>query len=230
LKPGAGMKLMRGDMGGAATVVSAAFAIAKLKLPINLIVCTPLTENMPGPSATKPGDIIYAMNGKSVEVDNTDAEGRLVLSDAIYYTSTTYKPHTLIDVATLTGAMDIALGEIFSGVFSTSDELWNQLHVAGEAEYDRFWRMPLDEDYGPQIYSSNADLQNTGGRPAGSCTAALFLKPFAEGSDGDDAKMAWAHIDIAGTMEATRPTPYLEKGMTGRPVRALVEYVRRLAQ
>ncbi|TFK42262.1 cytosol aminopeptidase family, catalytic domain-containing protein [Crucibulum laeve] len=229
LKPGAGMKLMRADMGGAATVVSSALAIAKLQVPINLVVCTPLTENMPGPSATKPGDIVYAMNGKSVEVDNTDAEGRLVLSDAIYYTATEFKPHTLIDVATLTGAMDIALGEVLAGVFSTSDTLWSQLHAAGEAEYDRFWRMPLDDDYLPQIHGSNADLQNTGGRPAGSCTAALFLKPFAEGIDAEENPMAWAHIDIAGVMEATRPTPYLEKGMTGRPVRALVEYTRRLA-
>jgi len=232
LKPGAGMKLMRGDMGGAATVVSSALAIAKLKLPINLVVSTPLTENMPGPSATKPGDIIYAMNGKSVEVDNTDAEGRLVLSDAIYYTATEYKPHTLIDLATLTGAMVIALGEVYSGVFSTSDELWEQLHTAGEVEHDRFWRMPLDEEFGPQIHSSNADLQNTGGRPAGSATAALFLKPFAEGceaKEGEEPAMKWAHIDIAGSMEATRPSPYQDKGMTGRPVRALVEYVRRLS-
>ncbi|KAI0268596.1 leucine aminopeptidase [Gloeopeniophorella convolvens] len=234
LKPPAGMKLMRGDMGGAATVVSAALAIAKLRLPVNLVVVTPLCENLPGPSANKPGDIVYAMNGKSIEIDNTDAEGRLILSDALYYISTTYKPHTLVDVATLTGAMDIALGEIFSGVFSTSDSLWEELHAAGEAEYDRFWRMPFDEDYGPQIYSSNADLCNTGGRPAGSCTAALFLKAFVEGiepKDGEDeAVLRWAHIDIAGTMEATRPTPYLEKGMTGRPVRALVEWVKRLGQ
>ncbi|KIM38237.1 hypothetical protein M413DRAFT_447983 [Hebeloma cylindrosporum] len=232
LKPGADMKLMRGDMGGAATVVSAALAIAKLSIPVNLVVSTPLTENMPGPSATKPGDIIYAMNGKSVEVDNTDAEGRLVLSDAIYYTATEYKPHTLIDVATLTGAMMIALGEVYSGVFSTSDELWERLHAAGEIEHDRFWRMPLDDEFGPLIHSSNADLQNTGGRAGGSCTAALFLKPFAEGSEAKNGQMPamkWAHLDIAGSMEATRPNPYQEKGMTGRPVRALVEYVRQLA-
>ncbi|KAG6899632.1 hypothetical protein C0993_008491 [Termitomyces sp. T159_Od127] len=232
LKPGAGMKLMRGDMGGAATVVSAALAIAQLQLPVNLVVVTPLTENMPGPSATKPGDIVYAMNGKTVEIDNTDAEGRLVLSDAIYYTSTEYKPHTLIDVATLTGAMHVALGEIFSGVFSTSDALWEQLRVAGETEYDRFWRMPLDEDFGPQIYNSNADLQNTGGRDGGSCTAALFLKPFAHGieaEDGQEPALKWAHIDIAGAMEATRATPYQETGMTGRPVRALIEFVRNLS-
>ncbi|TFK66182.1 leucine aminopeptidase [Pluteus cervinus] len=231
LKPGAGMKLMRGDMGGAATVVSTALAVAQLQLPVNLVVVTPLTENMPGPSATKPGDIVYAMNGKTVEVDNTDAEGRLVLSDAIYYASTEYKPHTLIDVATLTGAIVIALGEIYSGVYSTSDNLWQQLHTAGEAEYDRFWRMPLDDDFNFQIHGSNADLQNTGGRPAGSITAALFLKPFADGIesvDGKDPVMNWAHIDIAGAMESTRGTPYQEKGMTGRPVRALLEYIRRL--
>ncbi|KAI0048288.1 hypothetical protein FA95DRAFT_1491191 [Auriscalpium vulgare] len=234
LKPSAAMKLMRGDMGGAATVVSAALAIAKLRLPVNLIVTAALAENLPGPSASKPGDIVYAMNGKSIEIDNTDAEGRLVLADALYYTSTTYKPHTLIDVATLTGAMDIALGEIFSGIFSTSDSLWEELHTAGEAEYDRFWRMPLDEDFGPQIYSSNADLCNTGGRPGGSCTAALFLKAFVDGIEPkegeEEAELRWAHIDIAGVMEATRPTPYLEKGMTGRPVRALIEWVKRLGQ
>ncbi|KAF5341259.1 hypothetical protein D9611_005985 [Ephemerocybe angulata] len=217
LKPGAGMKLMRGDMGGAAAVVSAGLAIAKLQLPINLVVTTPLTENMPGPSATKPGDIIYAMNGKSVEVDNTDAEGRLVLSDAIYYTSTEYKPHTLIDVATLTYAMIFAVGEVFSGVFSSSDELWQQLYEAGQLEHDRFWRMPMDDEYLPQIHGSNADLQNTGGRPAGSATAALFLKPFVAGLEEGEIK--WAHLDIAGSMEATRPGAYQEKGMTGRPVR-----------
>ncbi|KAI0001370.1 leucine aminopeptidase [Russula compacta] len=234
LKPSADMKLMRGDMGGAAAVVSAALAIAKLRLPVNLVVVTPLCENLPGPSANKPGDIIYAMNGKSVEIDNTDAEGRLILSDALYYTSTTYKPHTLIDVATLTGAVMVALGDVYSGVFSTSDSLWEELREAGETEYDRFWRLPLDEDYGPQIYSSNADLCNTGGRQAGSCTAALFLKSFVDGIEPkageDDAPLRWAHIDIAGTMEVIRPTPYLEKGMTGRPVRALVEWVKRLGE
>ncbi|KAH7911619.1 cytosol aminopeptidase family, catalytic domain-containing protein [Hygrophoropsis aurantiaca] len=232
LKGSADMKLMRGDMGGAAAVVSTVLAIAQLKLPINIVAVTPLCENLPGPSANKPGDIIYAMNGKSVEVDNTDAEGRLVLADALYYASTEFKPHTVIDVATLTSAMEVALGEIYTGVFSTSDSLWEQLHVAGEYEYDRFWRMPLDEDYGPQIYSSNADLCNTGGKPGGSCTAALFLKAFVDGiesKDGKEPAVRWAHVDIAGTMEYTRPNPYQEKGMTGRPVRALVEFAKRLA-
>ncbi|EPQ61358.1 hypothetical protein GLOTRDRAFT_125077 [Gloeophyllum trabeum ATCC 11539] len=233
LKPSADMKLMRGDMGGAATVCAAALAIAQLQLPVNLVVVTPLCENLPGPSANKPGDVVYGMNGKSIEIDNTDAEGRLILADALYYTSTVYKPHTLIDSATLTGAMEIALGEVFSGVFSTSDSLWEELRAAGEAEYDRFWRMPLDADYAPQIARSNADLCNTGGKPAGSCTAALFLQAFVEGieaKDGKEPSLRWAHIDIAGSMEATRPTPYLETGMTGRPVRALVEFVRRLSQ
>jgi len=175
------------------------------------------------------------MNGKSVEIDNTDAEGRLILSDALYYTSTTYKPHTLIDVATLTGAIMIALGEVYTGVFSTSDSLWEELRVAGEAEYDRFWRLPIDDEYGPQIHSSNADLCNTGGRPGGSCTAALFLKAFVDGIEPeagkDDAPLRWAHVDIAGTMETTTATPpYLEKGMTGRPVRALIEWAKRLTE
>ncbi|KAI0713970.1 cytosol aminopeptidase family, catalytic domain-containing protein [Earliella scabrosa] len=233
LKPASGMKLMRGDMGGAATVTATALAIAKLKVPINLVVLTPLTENLPGPTANKPGDVVYAMNGKTIEIDNTDAEGRLVLSDAIYYGSTEFGAHTLIDVATLTGAVDIALGELYSGVYTNSEELWTDLHAAGLREHDRFWRMPLDEEYGPQIYSSNADLCNTGGKRAGSCTAALFLKNFVDGvepADGEDApKIRWAHVDIAGSMEATASSAYQEVGMTGRPTRALIEYLRRAA-
>ncbi|KAH9815527.1 cytosol aminopeptidase family, catalytic domain-containing protein [Melampsora americana] len=240
LKPGAGMKLMRADMGGAACVNSAAWAIAKLQIPIDLIVCTPLTENMPSGHATKPGDIIYAMNGKSIEVDNTDAEGRLVLADALYYASSVYKPRTVIDCATLTGAMVIALGESFSGVFSTSDKLWNDLDAAGKAEHDRFWRMPFDDTYMSQIDGTNADLCNTGGRSAGSCTAAIFLREFVDGlacnataTEGQDKPtedtIAYAHLDIAGSMECTKPEGYNLKGMSGRPVRALIEYVRQEA-
>ncbi|KAF9255019.1 hypothetical protein L218DRAFT_383627 [Marasmius fiardii PR-910] len=229
LKPREGMKAMRGDMGGAAVVVSATLAIARLKLPVNIVTVTPLTENMPGPSATKPGDIVYAMNGKTVEVDNTDAEGRLVLSDAIYYAGTEFKPHTLIDVATLTGAMRVAVGEHYAGCFSSSDDLWKKLSEAGAHEYDRFWRMPLDEDYGPQIYSSNADLCNSGGTPAGSCTAALFLKNFVPGLSGDQPSIKWAHLDIAGANRVTTPRAYLGEGMSGAPVRGLIEYVRRLS-
>ncbi|KAI0770877.1 cytosol aminopeptidase family, catalytic domain-containing protein [Trametes elegans] len=234
LKPSGGMSLMRGDMGGAATVSAAALAIAQLKVPINLVVLTPLTENMPGPAANKPGDIVYAMNGKSVEIDNTDAEGRLILSDALYYGSTEFKAHTVIDVATLTGSMDYGLGEAYSGVFTNSDSLWAELNVAGAREHDRFWRMPLDEEYGAQIYSGNADLVNTGGKRAGCCTAALFLKSFVEGVEptegADEPAVRWAHVDIAGSMEASGSTAYQEKGMTGRPTRALIEFARRLAQ
>ncbi|KAI0816824.1 cytosol aminopeptidase family, catalytic domain-containing protein [Trametes gibbosa] len=234
IKPAAGMALMRGDMGGAATVCAAAVAIAQLQVPINLVVLTPLTENMPGPAANKPGDVVYAMNGKSVDIDNTDAEGRLILSDALYYGSTEFKPKTLIDVATLTGSMDYGVGEVYSGVFTNSDSLWAELHVAGQHEHDRFWRMPLDEEYGPQIYNSNADLINTGGKRAGCCTAALFLKSFVNGvepADGaEEPAIRWAHVDIAGSMEASRSTAYQEAGMTGRPTRALIEFARRLAQ
>ncbi|KAF8761187.1 Cytosol aminopeptidase family, catalytic domain [Rhizoctonia solani] len=226
LKPSANMKLMRGDMGGAAAVSSATLAIAKLKIPINVVTLVALTENMPGPAANKPGDVIYAINGKTVEVDNTDAEGRLILSDTLWYGSSEFNPHTIIDCATLTGAMDVALGTVYSGVFSTSDTLWNELNAAGLAEHDRFWRMPLDEAYGPQIYSSNADLCNTGGKSAGSCTAALFLKSFVKGiaseDDQGEAAVRWAHVDIAGTMDTPRGDAYQEKGMTGRPVRAPV--------
>ncbi|THH03732.1 hypothetical protein EW145_g6051 [Phellinidium pouzarii] len=233
LKPGSNMKLMRGDMGGAASVCAAALAIARLKIPINLVVVVPLTENMPGPAASKPGDVIYAMNGKTVEIDNTDAEGRLVLADALYYASTAFNPHTVVDVATLTGAMETALGSVYSGVFSTSDSLWSELHAAGEHEYDRFWRMPLDDDFAPQIGRSNADLCNTGGRPGGACTAALFLKAFVDGIEEEGAQAArlrWAHIDIAGSMEAVRAEPYQYTGMTGRPTRALIEFASRLAK
>ncbi|MCV2423842.1 leucyl aminopeptidase, partial [Paucibacter sp. DJ4R-1] len=176
------------------------------------------------------GDVIYAINGKTIEIDNTDAEGRLILADTLWYGSSEFNPHTVIDCATLTGAMDVALGTVYTGVFSTSDSLWDELSTAGQSEHDRFWRMPLDEAYGPQIYSSNADLCNTGGRSAGSCTAALFLKSFVKGipSEDDESEGAvrWAHVDMAGTMDSTRGEAYQEKGMTGRPVRAFVEFAR----
>lgn len=233
LKPGSGMKLMRGDMGGAASVCAAILGIARLRLPINMVAVVPLCENMPGPAASKPGDIIRAMNGKTIEIDNTDAEGRLILADALYYASTKFNPHTIIDVATLTGAMSIALGGVYSGVFSSSDDLWDELRVSGAHEHDRFWRMPLDDEYSSQITGSNADLCNVGGRSGGSCTAALFLKSFVDGIDeknGIADKCRWAHIDIAGSMEADKPSPYQYRGMTGRPTRALIEFARRSSE
>ncbi|PWZ00296.1 putative cytosol aminopeptidase [Testicularia cyperi] len=234
LKPGAGMKLMRADMGGAAAVVASTLAIAQLGIPINVVTVTPLTENMPSGKATKPGDIVVARNGLTIEVDNTDAEGRLVLADALTYVSEVYKPHTLIDVATLTGACVIALGDVYSAAFTEDDSLWNELRTAGEAESDPFWRMPLADVFLKQIQTSNSDLVNTGGRPAGSATAAIFLKQFVVGleSRGSAAPtVRYSHLDIAGSMEATGTTAneYQPKGLTGRPVRALIEFARRLA-
>ncbi|KAG1842266.1 peptidase M17, leucyl aminopeptidase [Suillus subalutaceus] len=168
------------------------------------------------------------MTGKSIEFDNMDAEGRLVLADALYYASTEFKMHTVIDVATLTGAMEVALGDIYTGVFTTSNAhaLWDRL------SYDHFWRMPIDEDYSTQIYLSNADLCNTSGKPTGSCTTALFLNVFVdsiEDKDEQEPSVRRAHLDIAATMEFTRSTPYQEKGMTGRRVHALAEFFKRLS-
>ncbi|KAG0308480.1 bleomycin hydrolase [Dissophora globulifera] len=187
IKPSAGMALMKGDMGGAATVVGAMYGIAALGLPINVVAGIPLCENMPSGRANKPGDVVKSMSGKTIEIDNTDAEGRLILADALTYVSKTYKPHTLIDLATLTGAMDIALGGAYAGVFSTSNALWSELEQAGEEAHEAFWRMPLHSVYLPQITSNTvADLINTGGRSAGSCTAAVFLREFVHGIERDD--------------------------------------------
>ncbi|TIA78523.1 hypothetical protein E3P98_03800 [Wallemia ichthyophaga] len=227
LKAGASMDLMRGDCGGACTLLATTQAIAKLKLPINVIFVAPLTENMPSGKATKPGDIITSMSGKTINVLNTDAEGRLVLADALYYISTKHDPHTIIDCATLTGAMVIALGEAYSGVFSTSDDLWNSLNQAGLDEDDKMWRMPFDDFYLKQINHTAADLANTGGRPGGACTAAIFLKQFVEGiedSQGKEAVRSYAHIDIAGSMECTKPDGPNVKGMSGRPTRTIIEF------
>ncbi|TIA95199.1 hypothetical protein E3P92_03811 [Wallemia ichthyophaga] len=227
LKAGASMDLMRGDCGGACTLLATTQAIAKLKLPINVIFVAPLTENMPSGKATKPGDIITSMSGKTINVLNTDAEGRLVLADALYYISTKHDPHTIIDCATLTGAMVIALGEAYSGVFSTSDDLWNSLNQAGLDEDDKMWRMPFDDFYLKQINHTAADLANTGGRPGGACTAAIFLKQFVEGiedSQGKESVRSYAHIDIAGSMECTKPDGPNVKGMSGRPTRTIIEF------
>ncbi|KAM0750484.1 hypothetical protein T439DRAFT_339873 [Meredithblackwellia eburnea MCA 4105] len=239
LKPGAAMKEMRADMGGAAVTLSATWAIAKLGIPINLVLCIPLTENMPSGKATKPGDIVVASNGVTIEVDNTDAEGRLVLADALYYASSKFKPHTVIDVATLTGAMMIALGQQYTGVFTNDDSLWAELDSAGSSERDRVWRMPLDEGYMGQINGTGMDLCNTGGRLAGSCTAAIFLKRFVDGLivDGSDAEVSegsklirWAHCDIAGTMDLQKSDGgYNLPGMTGRLTRTLIEFARQSA-
>jgi aminopeptidase len=226
LKPSANMDKMRSDMGGAACVLSAIYALARLgiDLPFDLIGLTPMVENLPGGKATKPGDVFYAMNGKSIKIDNTDAEGRLILADALCYADT-FKPAHVIDLATLTGAMHVALGAAAAGVFSTTDELWQKLYNAGVETGDRVWRMPLFKTYGARLKNDAADLNNIAlGAGGGSAVAALFLKEFIECS-------SWAHIDIAGVaglMSGDEDIAYLGKGMSGRPLRTLVKCLESL--
>ncbi|KAF2073767.1 hypothetical protein CYY_004936 [Polysphondylium violaceum] len=222
IKPSAGMGLMRGDMGGAATTVSAIYGAASVGLPLNMIVLTPLCENMPSGKATKPGDVVYAMNGKSVEVDNTDAEGRLILGDALVYAHT-FNPTTIVDVATLTGAIDVALGQHFAGAFAATDCLWKQIEQSGNTAGERMWRMPLAQEYRKQMDSKYADIVNAGGRSGGSCSAAMFLKEFVTVD-------RWAHLDIAGVMYSNEDGAYLKRGMTGKPVRTLIELAREISK
>nr|XP_028599674.1 cytosol aminopeptidase isoform X1 [Podarcis muralis] len=224
IKPSANMDAMRADMGGAATICSAIVTAAELKLPINLIGLTPLCENMPSGKANKPGDVVKAMNGKTIQVDNTDAEGRLVLADALCYAHS-FNPRAIVDAATLTGAMDIALGSAATGVFTNSHQLWNYLYEASILTGDRVWRMPLFEHYTKQMTDCQlADINNLGKyRSGGACTAAAFLKEFVTAPH-------WAHLDIAGVMGNKDEIPYLRKGMAGRPTRTLVEFIARLSQ
>ncbi len=217
------MWLMRDDMGGAAAALTAVLAAARLKLPRNVIGLAPLTENMPSGSAQKPGDIVRAFGGKTVEVLNPDAEGRLVLADALGYAKT-LKPQAVVDLATLTGAIRIALGKHAAGLFSTDADLERRIVRAGEATSERVWPLPLWDEYEEQIKSDFADVKNTGGRSAGSIAAAKFLETFAEG-------MRWAHLDIAGTawIESGPDSPkkdYLPMGASGFGVRLLVRLLR----
>ncbi|XP_066489026.1 cytosol aminopeptidase [Tiliqua scincoides] len=224
IKPSANMDAMRADMGGAATISSAIVTAVKLKLPLNMIGLTPLCENMPSGRANKPGDVVTAMNGKTIQVDNTDAEGRLVLADALFYAHS-FKPRAIVDAATLTGAMVTALGSAATGVFTNSCQLWNQLYEASIVTGDRVWRMPLFEHYTKQVTDCQlADVNNVGKyKSGGACTAAAFLKEFVTISN-------WAHLDIAGVMDNIDEVPYLRKGMAGRPTRTLVEFATRLSQ
>ncbi|XP_022903547.1 cytosol aminopeptidase-like isoform X2 [Onthophagus taurus] len=221
LKPATCMDEMRGDMGGAACVVATLQAVAAMKLEANLKVLVPLVENMPSGSATKPGDVVRAMNGKTICVDNTDAEGRLILADALVY-SKRFVPKWILDVATLTGAMRVALGNAAAGVFTNSDELYRLLQEAGAKTGDRVWRFPLWDHYSTQITKYDAfDVNNVGkAKGGGSCTAAAFLKEFVpENTD-------WIHMDIAGVMGPDCGVKYLPKGMSGRPTRTLIEFIR----
>ncbi len=212
LKPGAKMDEMKFDMGGAASVFGTLTAIAEMKLPLNVVGIVAAAENMPSGSATKPGDVITSMSGKTIEVLNTDAEGRLVLCDALTYAGR-FKPAAVIDIATLTGACVVALGSHASGLYANQDDLADELLSAGVESHDRAWRMPLWEDYAKQLESPFADLGNIGGPGGGSITAACFLSRFSE-------DYRWAHLDIAGSAWDSTP-----KGATGRPVALLTRYL-----
>lgn len=213
LKPGEGMDEMKFDMCGAASVLGTMKAVAALKPNLNIVALIPTTENMPGGAATKPGDIVTTMSGQTVEILNTDAEGRLILNDALTYAER-YHPACVVDIATLTGACVIALGHVASGLYSNTDSLARELAHAGDEAHDRAWHMPLWDEYQEQLKSNFADMANIGGRPAGSVTAACFLSRFAK-------KFEWAHLDIAGTAWKSGAA----KGATGRPVPLLVHFL-----
>ena len=222
LKPGAGMEAMKADMSGAATVIGAMRAIGRLQPRVNVLAIAPCTENMPGGSATKPGDVVYAMDGQSIEVINTDAEGRLILADALAYANTLGLT-PLIDVATLTGACSVALGDVATGVMTNDDSLAEEVIAAGKRGGEKLWQLPMYEEYEEQIKSNVADVKNTGGRMAGAQTAAKLLAMFV-----DDTP--WAHLDMAGTDDASKTNGILVKGATGVPVRTLVNFVRTRAE
>ncbi|MCA1958519.1 MAG: leucyl aminopeptidase, partial [Nitrospira sp.] len=217
LKPAENMEHMKADMTGGAEVLAAVRAAARLKLPLNLVGLLPATENMPGGGAMKPGDVVKTLSGKTVEVQNTDAEGRLILADGLAYAAR-YKPAAMIDVATLTGACVIALGQFAIGMFGTDDTLKESLRKAGQRSGERVWEMPLWEDYFEQLKSDVADMRNIGGRGAGMITAALFLSKFA----GD---WPWVHLDIASTDWSERERAYVPKGPTGIGTRLLIQYL-----
>jgi leucyl aminopeptidase len=217
LKPGADMDEMKYDMCGAASVLGTIKAIAQMKLPINLTVIVPASENMPGGAASKPGDIVTSMSGQTIEILNTDAEGRLVLCDALTYAER-FEPETVIDVATLTGACVVALGHVATGLFANNDGLARELAHAGDEAHDRAWQMPLWDDYQELLKSPFADMANIGGRWGGSITAACFLARFTK-------KFEWAHLDIAGTAWKSGA----DKGATGRPVPLLTHYLLKRA-
>jgi len=213
IKPAGAMDEMKYDMCGGASVFGAMIAVSEMNLPLNVVGIVPSSENLPDGAANKPGDIVTSMAGLTIEILNTDAEGRLILCDALTYAER-YKPSAVVDIATLTGACIIALGHHASGLFSNNDKLVKELLKAGDSSGDRAWQLPMWDDYSKQLKSNFADLANIGGRSAGSVTAACFLKHFTESYD-------WAHLDVAGTAwKSAGP-----KGATGRPVPLLVEFL-----
>jgi leucyl aminopeptidase len=215
IKPAENMDKMKDDMSGGAAVICALAALSRLGAPVRCIGIVPMTENMPGGLAVKPGDVLVSAEGKTVEIINTDAEGRLVLGDALWYARQLGATH-LVDLATLTGACVVALGKTTSGLFGSPDAWLDAVHIASERAGDRSWPMPTFDDYKEQLKSDIADFTNTGGRAGGAITGALFIKEFA-------GNLPWVHMDIAGTAWAEEPKPYQPKGATGVGVRTLVE-------
>ena len=222
MKPGENMELMKYDMTGGATVIGAMRAIAQLKPSIPVLGVAPCSENLPSGKVTKPGDVVRAMTGKTIEVIYTDAEGRLVLADAIAYAKK-LGAKRIVDLATLTGAVSVALGDVNAAILGTDQKLIDEVIEAGKQVGEKFWQLPLDKEYSKQIKSDIADIKNVGGRKAGTITAAAFIKEFAE-------DVSWAHLDIAGTAWAEEAKPYRAKGPTGIAVRTLINIVDRAAK
>jgi leucyl aminopeptidase len=214
IKPAGGMEDMKWDMAGAGTVIGLMAALAGRKAKVDAIGLVGLVENMPSGSAQRPGDVVTSYSGQTIEIINTDAEGRLVLADVIWYAQQKYDPKFMVDLATLTGAIIIGLGHEYAGLFSNDDTLCQRLSAAGEVTGERVWRMPLDEAYDKQIRSDIADMKNVGGRPGGSITAAQFIQRFVNGKP-------WAHLDIAGMAWSTKDTAVIPKGATAFGVRLL---------
>ncbi|HKG13853.1 MAG TPA: leucyl aminopeptidase, partial [Pyrinomonadaceae bacterium] len=222
IKPSENMELMKYDMTGGATVLGVMRAIAQLKPPIPVLGVVPATENMPSGKATKPGDVVRAMSGKTIEVINTDAEGRLILADAVSYAKKLGATR-VIDMATLTGAVSVALGDVNTGILGTDQSLIDEVIESGREVGEKFWQLPLDKEYTKQIKSDIADIKNVGGRKAGTITAAAFIKEFAEG-------ISWAHLDIAGTAWGDEAKPFRAKGPTGVAVRTLLNFIERASR
>ncbi|HSG57176.1 MAG TPA: leucyl aminopeptidase, partial [Paracoccaceae bacterium] len=220
IKPAAGMEDMKWDMGGAGAVAGAMLALAGRKAKANVVGVCGLVENMPDGNAQRPGDVVTTMSGQTVEVINTDAEGRLVLCDAMTWAQKEFSPKTMVDLATLTGAMMIALGVEHGGLFSNSDKLAENLTAAGKSSGDKLWRFPLSPAYDKLIDSPIADMKNVGPRLAGSITAAQFLQRYV------DEGVEWAHLDIAGMVWADKPGAIWDKGATGYGVRLIDSFVR----
>jgi leucyl aminopeptidase len=224
IKPAQGMEAMKWDMGGAGAVAGAMKAIALRKAKANVVGICGLVENMPSGNAQRPGDVVTTMSGQTVEVINTDAEGRLVLADAITYVQREFKPKTLIDLATLTGAIIVSLGHQYGGLFTPSDELADQLISVSRDSTEKLWRQPLGDEYDKLIDSPIADMKNVGPREGGSITAAQFISRFV------DEGVRWAHLDIAGMVWADKPGTTYDKGATGFGVRLIDKFVETHAE